>query len=156
MKILVLGLGQSLRGDDAAGLIAVQAWQKKYPHSAEQILVETCELPGLALLDLLEGMEFAILVDAVETTMPPGSILKVEPQDLAAFTSDAQSAHGWGIAESLNLARSLNLPQAGTKITLIAIAGGDFTIGAGLSQPVSLALDTAVETIEREICAAKR
>ncbi len=35
MKIAVIGIGQSLRGDDAAGLEAVRQWQEKYPKTAK-------------------------------------------------------------------------------------------------------------------------
>ncbi len=49
-KVAVIGIGQSLRGDDAAGLIAVRQWQEKYPQTASrpEVRIETDELPGLA------------------------------------------------------------------------------------------------------------
>jgi hypothetical protein len=50
MNILVLGIGQSLRGDDAAGLEAVCLWQQTHPLTAQKVQVEFTELPGLGLL----------------------------------------------------------------------------------------------------------
>ncbi len=56
MKIAVIGIGQSMRGDDAAGLDAIRQWKVEYPETATRpdIRVETSELPGLDLIDRLE------------------------------------------------------------------------------------------------------
>ena len=149
--IVVLGIGQSLRGDDAAGLEAVRLWQESYPQSAARIRVELSELPGLALLDLLEGAEAAVLVEAVHADVAPGMLIRLWPEDLASFGSDARSAHGWGVAETLRLGRSLNPLLAQCRVNLIGIVGRDFTLGAGLGPQVRLALDDAAGAIEREI-----
>ena len=152
MNILVLGIGQSLRGDDAAGLEAVRLWQESYPQSAARIRVELSELPGLALLDLLEGAEAAILVDAVHADVAPGTLIRLGPEDLPSFGSDARSAHGWGVAETLRLGRSLTPSLAQCRVTLIGIVGRDFTLGAGLGPEVQKALVLVAELIEREVC----
>lgn len=153
MKITVIGLGQSLRGDDAAGLEAVRRWQEQYPETAGRpdIRVEISELPGLALLDLLDGADAAIIVDAVQSAAPPGTVIRIGPDDLASFTPDAQSAHGWGVAETLKLGMSLYPSLAACKITLIGIVGKEFGIGAGLSREMEGVLLEACKRIENEI-----
>ena len=151
MKILVLGLGQSLRGDDAAGLEAVQLWQEQHPHSAAQVLVGLSELPGLAMLDLLEGLDTAILVDAIQSSASAGTVICLSPDELASFTPDTRSAHGWGVAETLQLGHSLVPSLAQCRITLIGIVGKDFRLGAGLDPQVRAALEKAADMVEREI-----
>ena len=151
MHILVLGVGQSLRGDDAAGLEAVRLWQTHHPASAGRVRVELCELPGLGLLDRLEGMHAAILVDALHTDAEPGSVFSLRPDDLASFTAGAGSAHGWGVAETLELGLRLYPSLAQCRIILIGIAGSQFTIGAPLSPPVLAGLDRAAALIEKEV-----
>jgi hydrogenase maturation protease len=151
MNILVLGIGQSLRGDDAAGLAAVRLWQAQQTESAGRVRVELCELPGLGLLDLLDGMDAAILVDALQGTGRPGSLVRLGPDELAAFTPDAQSAHGWGVAETLLLGRSLYPQVALCRITLIGIFGERFNLGVELSPSVQSGLDDAVALIEKEV-----
>ena len=49
-RVAVIGIGQSLRGDDAAGLEAVRRWEEKFHETANrlEIRVEASELPGLA------------------------------------------------------------------------------------------------------------
>jgi hydrogenase maturation protease len=151
MNILILGIGQSLRRDDAAGLEVVRLWQAQHPDSASQVQVELSELPGLALLDLLEGMNAAILVDSVQSSASAGTVIRLGPDELASFNSDARSAHGWGVAETLRLGRSLVPSLAKCRVTLIGIVGKDFSIGAGLSHEVRTALEEAANMVEREI-----
>ncbi|MEW6094838.1 MAG: hydrogenase maturation protease [Chloroflexota bacterium] len=151
MNIIVIGLGQTLRGDDAAGLEAVRLWQEKYPQTARTVRVELAELPGLTLLDLLEDMDAAILVDAVHASAPAGTLTRLGPDDLAAFTPGSGSAHGWGVAETLHLGRSLYPWLTDVRVTLIGIVGEQFATGAGLSPQVQAALAEAVERIEAEV-----
>jgi hydrogenase maturation protease len=151
MNILVLGIGQSLRGDDVAGLEAVRAWQKQFPETVGRVHVEIAELPGLGLLDLLEGVDAAIIVDAVQSVAPAGTLIRLGPDDLASFTPDAGSAHGWGVAETLQLGRSLYPWLAQVGVTLIGIVGEDFGMGAGLCPRVRSALEEAAQMIEREV-----
>ncbi len=152
MKVAVIGIGQSLRGDDAAGLEAVRLWQEKYPQSAARVRIELAELPGLGLLDLLEGIDAAILVDAVHSSAAPGTLIRIGPEDLALFTPEAGSAHGWGVAETLQLGRSLYPTLASRCITLIGIVGKQFDLGAGLSQSVQEALPAACCLLDQEVC----
>jgi hydrogenase maturation protease len=151
MNILILGIGQSLRGDDAAGLEAVKLWQAQHPDSAVQVKVELSELPGLVLLDLLEGMDAAILVDAVQTSAPTGTVIRLGPHELAGFTPEAGSAHGWGVAETLQLGRSLYPSLADCRISLIGIEAGTMDMGADLSPQVQAALIGAATMIEKEV-----
>jgi hydrogenase maturation protease len=151
LNILVLGLGQSLRGDDAAGLDAVRLWQQQYSLTAQKVQVELFELPGLALLERLMGMQAAILVDALYTAAAPGSLFRLDPDETASFASDAQSAHGWGVAESLALGRSLDPELAKCRIRLIGIVGQQYDLGAGLSPAVEAVLPEAAAAIEKEV-----
>lgn len=151
MKILVLGIGQSLRGDDTAGLEAVRLWREKFPETAGGVQVELSELPGLALLDLLERIDAAILVDAVQSSASAGAVICLSPDELASFTPEAGFAHGWGVAETLQLGRSMYPSLAKCRVTLIGIVGKDFRLGVGLSPEVREALAGAVERIEKEV-----
>jgi hydrogenase maturation protease len=151
MNILVLGIGQSLRGDDAAGLEAVRLWQQAHPLTAQRVQVAISELPGLALLDFLSGVEAAILVDAVMASAAPGTLHRVGPDELEAFSAGSGSAHGWGVAETLQLGRSLYPSISDCRITLIGIEASQMDLGAGLSDEVQAALPGAAQMIEQEI-----
>jgi hydrogenase maturation protease len=98
-------------------------------------------------------MQAAIIVDALHTATVPGTLYRLDPEDLAAFTTGTGSAHGWGVAETLSMGRSLYPALAKCRVTLIGIAGGQFEMGAGLSPAVQAALGKAAAMIEKEVLA---
>jgi len=128
-------------------------WLEQYRGTASrpELRVETSELPGLGLLDLLEGAQAAVLVDAVHSQSEPGTLLRLENEDLVSFQPDAQSAHGWGVAETLQLGHSLYPSLMKCRIILIGIVGQQFDPGSEISPKVREALDEAAKMIEREV-----
>ncbi len=153
MKIAVIGIGQAMKGDDAAGLEAVRHWRQAFRETASrpEVSVEASGLPGLNLLDLLTEVDAAILVDAVRSSAPAGTIHCLEPDQLAAFTGAAQSAHGWGVAETLALAEELKLPARSVKVRIIGIEAGQMELGAGLSRQVESAMPDICAAIEKTL-----
>lgn len=151
MQVAVVGVGQSLRGDDAIGLEVLRQWQGNFPETASrpEVRVETCELPGIALLDLLQDVDAAIFVDAIQGTFPIGTVHLLDENELAAFLSDAKSAHGWGLAETLKLGSALT----GVKINVrvIGIQIEQTAIGAWLSKAVQDAIPIACEVLQKEV-----
>ncbi len=151
-KITLIGIGQSLRGDDAIGITAVQQWRATHPENAQHpaLQIETAELPGLALLDMLTEAKAALLVDAVQSGRPPGTIHRLTPQDLAAFLPDSKSAHGWGVAETLQMGKLVGHPLP-EQIIILAIEAADFELGAPLSPAVQAKLPEIIAAIQAQI-----
>jgi len=151
--IKIIGVGQSLRGDDAAGLAAVRLWQEKYQANIDRpnLIVELVELPGVGLLGMLEGTRTVILVDAVHNNTKAGMVHLFSDDQLDAFTEGAGSAHGWGVAETLSLGRALMPSAMPEEIFLIGIEAGDLTLGESLSPEVESALPEAANLIEQVV-----
>ena len=151
--IKIIGIGQSLRGDDAAGLVAVRLWHESYKAHIEgsNLQVELTELPGIGLLNLLEGTRTVILVDAVHSNAKAGTIHLLSEDQLDTFTNGTRSAHGWGVAETLSLGRKLMPSAMPEELHLIGIEAGDLTLGESLSPEVELALPEVTRLIERLI-----
>ena len=151
MNITIIGIGQSLRGDDAVGLTAVQLWQDTHPATAKKVRVELVENPGIGLLNLLEDADAAILVDAVYSGSLPGIIHSLKEKDLADFLDGADSAHGWGVAETLALGRQLDTENMPDQIVIIGIEIGQIEFGEGLSSTVLDVIPDAVHTIQNTL-----
>ena len=149
--IKIIGIGQSLRGDDAAGLFTVLLWQDTYEKVAHRphVQVELAELPGIGLLNLLEGASCAILVDAVRSGAIAGTIHLITPAQLENFGAGSGSAHGWGVAEALALGQKLVPEAMPLKIMIVGIEAGDLTLGQKLSLEVEIALPEAARLIEQ-------
>lgn len=151
MQIAVIGVGQSLRGDDAVGLEVLRQWQENFPETANrpEVRIEACELPGIALLDILQDVNAAIFVDAIQGDFSTGSIHLLDESELAAFLSDAKSAHGWGLAETLKLGSALTGVKVNIKVIGVQIEQTE--IGAVMSKAVQEAIPHACELLEKEV-----
>jgi hydrogenase maturation protease len=155
MNIAVIGIGQPLRGDDGIGPAAVRRWSddpRPAPGRSNSIRVEFFETPGLELIDHLQNCDAAILVDAVSTGRPAGTVSVFPAMPETGITSAEKSAHGFGVAETLALARrsGAHLPES---LILIGVEGKQFRLGEGLSEPVRSALPHASAAITREVTA---
>jgi hydrogenase maturation protease len=156
VMIAVIGIGQSLRSDDGAGLAAVRLWQANHSSidGVSNIRVEMAENPGVGLLTLLEGADSAILVDAVRSGAEPGTLHCLVESQIPAFLDGASFAHGWGVAETLALGRLVNPEDLPVKLVLIGIEAGEVALGEDLSPEVAAALPEVVRLIEKMIKAA--
>lgn len=149
MQIKILGIGQSLRGDDEVGLEIVRCWRETQgaDYSDNTVKAETVESPGLSLLGLIAGLDAAILVDAVQSGAPPGTLHKLTQEDLLDFGEGTGSAHGWGAAETLSLGRQLSQEDLPERIFIIGVEAVQFELGEGLSPAVEASIPEAVEMI---------
>jgi hydrogenase maturation protease len=147
-RILVIGVGNTYRGDDAVGLIVVERLKNRQALNNVTLLEESGE--GAALMEAWRGADAVILVDAVSSGSEPGTIhrLDVSQQTIPAnFFS--YSTHAFGLAEAIEVARALNaLPP---RLVVYGIEGKNFAPGMGLSPEVEPAASVAIGHIRREI-----
>lgn len=153
MSIVVVGVGQTLRGDDAVGVLAVQEWKKSFAKTASHVDVRTeiSELPGLSLLDSLSGAESGIVVDAINSGGPAGEIYILDEEVLSAFNGGSGFAHGWGVAETIQLGRNLKRDDLPPRIWIIGVEANQFEIGEPLSQEISMNLPVIASTIDQMV-----
>jgi hydrogenase maturation protease len=105
----------------------------------------------LSLLEVWKDAESVILIDATRSGAEPGTLHRLDgaSQPLPVGLMRHTSTHGFGVAEAVGLAKSLNqLPQ---KMVIFGIEGKNFTAGAPLSQEVEAALGTVTECIRAEV-----
>jgi len=133
---VLIGLGCRDRGDDALGLIVAERLRPRLAGRAR--VVVGCADP-LALVAHLEGAGTVVVVDALRSDDPPGSLRRL---DLAAGDAPPPTArvsgHGDALGAGWRLARSLGV--APRRWWLVGVVGADFTLGAPLSAPVRAAL----------------
>ncbi|MGB9691271.1 MAG: hydrogenase maturation protease [Candidatus Sumerlaeaceae bacterium] len=135
-RVLVLAMGNDILGDDAVGFLAARALREDFESKAE--FVETGEA-GLALVELLEGYDKALLLDACVTARHEvGTVLEYGPEDFSRVV--APSPHYAGLPEVLDLAQRLELDFP-REIRILALEVEDpFTVREGLSLAVEAAL----------------
>lgn len=143
--ILIIGIGNDYRSDDAVGLVVVRALQAR-KLSGASILEATGE--GIALMEVWKGSNAVILVDAVTSGAPAGTIHQLDAQT-SPISPDffALSTHAFGVAEAIELARVLgNLPA---RLMIYGIESKHFVAGLSLSHEVERAAYATVEGIAR-------
>jgi hydrogenase maturation protease len=141
--ILVIGIGNPDRGDDAAGRAAASRLKARLP---KDIRVIESDGDAAALLAQLADADDVILIDAALSGAGPGTIARFAahetPLPAARF---GLSTHGFGLAEAIELARTLG--QMPRRCTVYAIEGRSFALGEGLSPEIDAAVDTVVARI---------
>jgi hydrogenase maturation protease len=154
VKIKVIALGQTMRGDDAVGFHIINTWQRNYPLQANnpQVGVEVLELPGPNLISALENVRFTVIIDAIMTGQTaPGFVHIINPNLLSSFTSDTKTAHGFGVAESLLLAKKLIPPEDFPVIHIIAVEIAQVDLGADPSPEILAAAPQAAKILQEKI-----
>ncbi len=145
--ILLIGIGNPDRGDDAAGL----AVARKIRAAAVPGQVIVRELIGdqLALLDAWTGASDVYVVDAVCSGGTPGTIYRFDAADALTDRFRHRGTHTFSLADVVELARALDrLPR---HLAGFGIEGACWELGAPLSPRVAAAVDAVTSQLLKEL-----
>jgi hydrogenase maturation protease len=149
-SVVVIGIGNALRRDDAAGLEIARRLRARADDA--EIAVREHEDETLSLLELWEGVDAAVLVDAVCSGAAPGTVHRVDAsqEPLPARLRSSSSTHAVGLAEAIELARALHrLPE---RVVVFGVEGRRFDAGSKLSEEVRQVIDPVAEMV---LCEAR-
>lgn len=144
---LVVGLGNPILGDDGVGWRVAHEVQARL---ADPDVEVTClALGGVALMERLVGYRRAIIIDAMTTDAPLGSVRSVPLEELSNPASGhTASSHDTSLATALNLGQKLgaSLPE---EVWVVAVeAERLYEFGTGLSPAVAAAVPEAARHVE--------
>jgi len=147
LSVLVAAIGNTDRGDDAVWPAVARRLRGWVPFG-----ISVLELGGdaLALIEYWRGFSSVIIVDAVAPITKPGQVHRLDlTNNPLPVTLAPRSTHALGLAETVELARSLGrLPLF---IVAYLVEGEQFETGAPLSPAVAEAVEEAVERIILEL-----
>lgn len=145
--ILVIGVGNVHRGDDAVGRIVAQGLKGG---STDCVNIIEKSGDGVALMECWEGADTVIIIDAVHSGALPGTIhrLDAQAQPIPA-TYFHYSSHAFGVAEAVELSRTLN--QLPPRFIIYGIEGKCFEPGGRLTGEVAKAAQDVLEQIQTDI-----
>lgn len=148
--MLVVGVGNDLRGDDAIGLLVA----RRVKEEGTGARVEVLSGDAADLVELMRGESRVVIVDAVAQAGCAGRIHRVDAS--GGWEGPRQpegSTHALGVAEALELARALGcLPP---RVTVFGVEGTRFAIGDEMSPEVREAKDALVRAVRDEIGAPR-
>ncbi|NVN90871.1 MAG: HyaD/HybD family hydrogenase maturation endopeptidase [Desulfuromonadales bacterium] len=148
MSVLVLGIGNLIMTDDGIGVRVVQQLAKHYriPEGVE--LLEGGTL-GLNLLSDLKGVERLLVVDALETGQLPGTLQRLEGDEIPLAFETRLSPHELGLKDLLTVAAMLgDSPQ---EVVLWGIQPERLDLGEDLSASVAARLDDLTDRVADEL-----
>ena len=158
MKVLVAGIGNIFLGDDGFGVEVVG--RMTGGALPDGVVVADYGIRGVHLAyELLDGYDALVLIDAMPMGQEPGTVAIIEP-DLDLLVGDrgddgdagpgpAMDAHSMSPAVVLATLASL-----GGEIGRVLVVGCEPSVieeGIGLSDPVSAAVDSAVEAVHEAL-----
>jgi len=148
-KTLILGVGNYILSDDGLSIHVLERLQADnlIPDEIQMIDGGTC---GLDLLQYLEGVSNLIIIDAIKTRDGiPGSIVRLEGNQVPAYLSLKISPHDIGLPDLLATAKLRDLyPE---KIVVFGIQPASLELGVELSPEVASKVDELIELIQKEV-----
>jgi hydrogenase maturation protease len=135
-RVLIVGIGSTLRSDDAVGRAVVDAIEHNVlgveAISTDQILPEHAEL--------ISRFDALIVIDA-SRELPPGDVRIDNVRPLARRTS----AHSTGVPGMLAMCRDLFGHVPATRV--VGVGGASFELGESLSPCVARAVDRVLDLL---------
>jgi hydrogenase maturation protease len=149
MKIILVGLGHEMHGDDEIGLEVVRTWSEKFGDVNPGVQIALLESPGLNLLGTIAGLDAAIFVAATRSGAPVGTVQILEGEELSIGQEFSQKISAWGAAETLSLGKELSPEDLPERLVLLGIEGAAFGLGEGLSPAVRAAIPQALSALDQ-------
>jgi hydrogenase maturation protease len=145
---LVLGVGNLLLSDDGVGIHTIQRLQE-VAQLPEEVQVLDGGTMGLDLLYYLEGVSHLLIVDAMETGGPPGTLTRIAGEQVPAYLSLKISPHEIGLPDMLLAAKLRDLyPE---EVVVWGVQPETIEVGLDLSPPVAAQVDVLVEKILEQL-----
>jgi hydrogenase maturation protease len=149
-ETVVIGLGNVVLSDDGLGVHAVRRLRHRYSLSERVELIEG-GTAGLLLLPHIADARRVIIVDAIDTGAPAGTLVRLPGEDWASAFAIHVTPHDVGLRDLLGAAQlSGAWPR---ELVLHGAQPASTAIGTELSAPVAAALDPLVSAIFAQLAA---
>lgn len=145
-KIVVLGVGNVIMGDEGLGVRCVERLEPVLPPGVTAIDGGTSTHE---LLADLEDCALLVIVDAAVTGGPPGSMIRLEGDAIPAAFSNKLSPHQHGINDVLATLRLLG--RAPARVVVHGMEPARIALGLELSPEIEAALPALAAAVLAEL-----
>lgn len=156
MKVLVAGVGNTLRVDDGFGVVVARRLEAMTLPEGVHVL-ET-GTSGMSLVqELMEGYDALIVLDIVDRGRPPGTIMLIEPElpDATVMSHDYRhsltaNTHEANPSAVMTMAKAMGTLPA--RVLMVACQPLDpVGLGMELTPVVAAAVEVAISEVEAEL-----
>ena len=148
MDILVLGIGNVLLTDEGIGVRALKELERRYtfPENVELLDGGTA---GIELLRHIRNRDYLIIIDAMKFNQEPGTVSRVEGNDVPAAFRTRISPHQLGLSDLLAAAMLTGeLPE---NLVLFGVEPESLDIGLNLTDTVEASVEKLTGAIIDEL-----
>jgi hydrogenase maturation protease len=148
LNILVLGIGNLLLQDEGAGVRAVEEFERKYVVPAGVELLDG-GTSGIELLQYIRGRDALIILDVVKSGNPPGTIIRMEGEDVPAMFQKRISPHQLGLSDLLAVSQLTDsMPR---HVVLFGIEPKSIETGLEISEEVGRNIGGLADLVALEL-----
>jgi len=148
MRAVVLGIGNTILTDEAAGVRAAQALERAYA-LPEDVQVIDGGTSGMEMLEDLAGADLLIVLDVVKAGAEPGTLVRIEGDEVPRFFRRKLSPHQIGLSDVL-----ASLELLGTVPGTIVVHGVEpvsLKLGTEMTEPVAQAVPLLAQRAALEL-----
>ncbi|UCC94356.1 MAG: hydrogenase maturation protease [Candidatus Omnitrophota bacterium] len=149
MKTLVLGIGNTIRGDDSIGIHLARRLREILP---SRFAIKELSTAGLDFMEAVSGYRKVFLIDAIHTSQGiAGQVYRLGLEDFA-YPSCLSSTHALNLKQVLELGRKLKEEEMPEEIEILAIEAPHLDeFSQDLSPQLAAQFDKIVETVRSQI-----
>jgi hydrogenase maturation protease len=144
---VVMGLGNLVHADDGVGVQALQQLQRDSRLPPGVTLLDG-GTHGLALLPHISGFSRLLVLDAVDTGEPPGTVVRFEGSALNGLPGKA-SVHQLGFADMMVALKLLG--ESPPELVVLGVQPLSTEWSVELTQPVTQALPALLDQVIRQL-----
>ena len=146
--IMVLGVGNLLFTDEGVGIHAVKTLLERYEFS-QNVSIEDGGVLGINLLGIISEADDLIVVDAIRNGGAPGTLYRLEGDDIPKRILAKNSLHQVDLLEALTLCQALDkVPET----VIVGVEPEDIeTLSLELTPPVQDKMGDLIAMVLREL-----
>jgi hydrogenase maturation protease len=149
LSTLILGIGNVLLTDEGVGVRALNELQRRYTFSEDVELLDG-GTSGIELLRHIQDHDNLIIIDCMTYDQPPGTIYRVENEDVPSVFRTRISPHQLGLSDLL--AAAMLTDRTPKNLVLFGVEPESVDIGLELTETVEKSLAKLIKDVVEEVC----
>ena len=133
--------------DDGVGIEVARSLRRL--NLGSNVLILERQAVDISIIDYARGASKLVIVDAVKSGEPPGSVVRLSASESHTPILRAPLSHEQDLQDLLALARKGGIRPP--PIVVVGIEPADCTMGEGLSEKVTGALPHAIDQVKDEV-----
>ncbi len=148
MRVVVLGVGNTLLSDEGIGVRAIEKLQLDYILPPEVVVIDG-GTTGMEMLEDLSNADHLIIIDAVRSGRAPAAIVRLADEQVPVFFKTKLSPHQIGLSDVLATLAFIGEQPGG--VTVIGVEPVSLETGMALSPQVEARLPELMDLVVTEL-----